>query len=424
MNFSKLLCLVLVYSEQFGQVLATVQTGKDCKGTADATVTCKRKKDETVKLTIAGTANNPVRWKKGTTTISAQAAKYELDGDKNKILTILNLKEGDEETYTAEGTSPVEKFQVQVVDCLGGKSTKPAGLCQGKPGGSIRLGLSDATGSSLSWMKDGTAITTGDKYDGPVNAATLKIKDLDDGDEKEFTGGITGAMEKFIVQVADCFGDTGTVQCQGKLNEALKLRISAAVSGTVTWEKVDGQLPSNNQKVGTNNVGLKLAPLTAADAGTYKATYDSKDVSFTVRIPGEFDVAGRSTHWYESRKALTRKHFAFHWQWKPTNKQAHSAALFVLQTALAVLRAKVCDTGAGGGDTKKESTENGKDNSGGGGGGGGGSSNSGTDQVNLGEGKGTGKGAGDHGGGGGGLSYSPALLVTVTLVHLLLQLAA
>ncbi|XP_037105294.1 uncharacterized protein LOC119121608 [Syngnathus acus] len=353
MNFSKLLCLVLVCSEPFGQVLAAEQTGETCTGTAGTTVTCKRKKDETVKLTIAGTANNPVRWKKGTTTISAQAAKYELDGDKNKILTILNLKEGDEETYTAEGTSPVEKFQVQVVDCLGGKTSEPAGLCQGKPGGSIKLGLSDdGSGTSLSWKKGTDTIAiSGDKY-GPVNEATLMIKNLDDADEKEFTGGPTGSEEKFSVQVADCFGATGTVQCQGKLNEALKLRISDAVSGSkVVWTKEEGVVPASSQKLGTKDEGLKFPSLAPADAGTYKATYGGNTVSFAVRIP---DTKGTS----ES-------------------------------------------------DTKKESTENGKDNSGGGG-----SSNSGTDQVNLDKGN------------GGGLSYSPALLVTVTLVHLLLQLAA
>ncbi|XP_037105267.1 S-layer-related protein-like [Syngnathus acus] len=187
------------------------------------------------------------------------------------------------------------------------------------------------------------------------------IKNLDVDDETEFSGGVTGAMEKFSVQVADCFGATGSnVACQGELTKALKLRISAAVSGSnVKWEKEGGKLPASSKKVGTNDVGLKLTALTPADAGTYKATYDGNTVSFAVRIPGL--------------------------------------------------------SGNGESDTKKESTENGKDNSGGGG-----SSNSGTDQVNLGEGKGT--GAGDHGG-VGGLSYSPALLVTVTLVHLLLQLA-
>ncbi|XP_037105450.1 spore wall protein 1-like [Syngnathus acus] len=171
----------------------------------------------------------------------------------------------------------------------------------------------------------------------------------------------------FDVQVAPiCTGNSATPKtCEGTLNKDLVLKVGSTATKKVVWKKDNKPLTGVKYvKSGTDDIKLRITNLVANDAGTYTASYNAADEeSFTVNIPG------------------------------------------------------VSGTNAGG--AKKESTENGKDNSGGGG-----SSNSGTDQVNLGEGKGTGKGAGDHGGGVGGLSYSPALLVTVTLVHLLLQLAA
>ncbi|KAM9818651.1 uncharacterized protein ACBT44_008814 isoform 2-T4 [Syngnathus typhle] len=298
MNFSKLLCLVLVYSEQFGQVLAAAaETGAVCNGNAAGTaVTCKRKKGEDVTLKVTGTVTS---WKKGTDPVNTATAKYEAKPSE-KSLKIKALADDDEGEYTAGGN---EKFLVQAVDCLG--DTNTAALCQGKPGGSIELGL---TGEGNSWKKAGGAITAnGGKY-GPVTEAILKINNLDDNDEAEFTGGpSTSEDEKFSVQ--------------GK------------------------------EEVGEKREGLKLPGLTAADVGTYTATYNGKTVSFAVSVPG---VSGIST---------------------------------------------------GGGGPKKPQ------------GGGGGSSINSTDL-------GGGGGSGGDGSGGGILSYSPALLVTVTLVHLLLQLAA
>ncbi|KAM9819359.1 uncharacterized protein LOC133151733 [Syngnathus typhle] len=329
MNFSKLLCLVLACSEQFGQVLAAAQTTEDCTGEDNKTVTCNRKKGQDVTLKVTGTVTS---WKKGTDEVNKESPKYEVNAVE-KSLKIKELADGDEGTYTADGSSPEQKFQVQAVDCLGDENTPS--LCQGKPGGSIRLGLSKANPTPpLGWKKEGTKISPNtDKYD-KVDAATLKILNLDDDDEKEFMGGTTEAEdEKFSVQVADCFGATGTVKCPGKLGTKLKLRISAAVAGSeVKWEKEGGNLPVGNLKVGANDVGLKLEALTPADVGTYKATYNSNKVvvSFAVSVPGESGTSEDQ---------------------KPTEKP--------------------------------------KDGS-----------------------------------GVGGLSYSPALLVTVTLVHLLLQLAA
>ncbi|XP_037105281.1 uncharacterized protein LOC119121603 [Syngnathus acus] len=308
MNFSKLLCLVLVCSEPFGQVLAETP---GCKvKTSGTAVQCRGKKGGVVKLEVTGTVPSgepDVTWHKDDgPSLTSDGIKYKITGIKNINLEILNLAEDDKGEYKSKGITPVEEFKVQVVDCLGGKTSEPAGLCQGKPGGSIKLGLSDdGSGTSLSWKKGTDTIAiSGDKY-GPVNEATLMIKNLDDADEKEFTGGPTGSEEKFSVQVADCFGAAGTVQCQGKLNEALKLRISDAVSGSkVVWTKEEGVVPASSQKLGTKDEGLKFPSLAPADAGTYKATYGGNTVSFAVRIPGEFDVAGQSTHWYESRKAL------------------------------------------------------------------------------------------------------------------------
>ncbi|KAM9819606.1 uncharacterized protein ACBT44_009335 [Syngnathus typhle] len=336
MNFSKLLCLVLVYSEQFGQVLAAetpVCNGK----TDDSTVQCRGKKGGAVKLKIKASvdaANSNVEWHKDGSALTIDGNKLVKSGGKDEELTINTLAETDKGEYKATKISPEEKFEVQVVDCLGGITT-PA-LCQGKPGGSIELGLSGQTGTTFSWKKgtDTNAITADKKKYGPVTEAILEVKNLDDeGDDVEFTGGPTGSEnEKFSVQVADCFGATGTVECPGKLGEKLlKLRISDTVTGTVTWEKVGGDLPVGNQKVGAKDVGLKLEALKAADVGTYKATYDtSNTVLFAVSVP---DESGTS----EGKK--------------PTEKPK-------------------------------------------------------------------------EGSGVGGLSYSPALLVTVTLVHLLLQLAA
>ncbi|KAM9818648.1 uncharacterized protein LOC133151272 [Syngnathus typhle] len=344
MNFSKLLCLVLVYSEQFGQVLAAAaETGAVCNGNAAGTaVTCKRKKGEDVTLKVTGTVTS---WKKGTDPVNTATAKYEAKPSE-KSLKIKALADDDEGEYTAGGN---EKFLVQAVDCLG--DTNTAALCQGKPGGSIELGL---TGEGNSWKKAGGAITAnGGKY-GPVTEAILKINNLDDNDEAEFTGGpSTSEDEKFSVQVADCFGTAAdNVECKAELGQKLKLRISDTVTGSeVKWEKQGGNLPVGKEEVGEKREGLKLPGLTAADVGTYTATYNGKTVSFAVSVPG---VSGIST---------------------------------------------------GGGGPKKPQ------------GGGGGSSINSTDL-------GGGGGSGGDGSGGGILSYSPALLVTVTLVHLLLQLAA
>ncbi|XP_049576217.1 uncharacterized protein [Syngnathus scovelli] len=283
---------------------------------------------------------------KGTVDITAETDKREISDDVKK-LTILNLEEGDEGEYTAS-TSPAQKFQVQVVDCIGSSTAATPGLCQGKPGGRIKLALSDGTASPIAWKKATDKITANNsKYPGGVDKATLTIKNLDDEDEAKFTGGANGEGEHFSVQVADCFGgDTGTtVTCEGKQGKDLKLRISGSVtSGSVTWAKVDGTFPGGCEKPGPKDEGLQLKTLTAPDAGTYKATYDGKTVSFTVSIPG-----------------------------------------------------------------------------GGGGGGGGGGRGNTTDTVVV-----RTKPRDENGQGGGGsvLSYSPALLVTVTLVHLLLQLAA
>ncbi|KAM9818652.1 uncharacterized protein LOC133151273 [Syngnathus typhle] len=331
MNFSKLLCLVLVYSEQFGQVLAAAaHTGAVCTG-GNTPVTCKRKKGQDVKLKVTGAGT--ITWKKGGVPVEKTNPKYEVDDSENS-LKIKTLAEDDEGEYTAGGTSPEQKFQVQAVDCLGGKSPDPAGLCQGKPGGIIKLGLTQGDAFPLAWKKAGRKIVDNtNKYDG-LEAATLTINNLDDeGDDAEFTGGTNGDGEKFSVQVADCFGATGTVKCPGKLGKKLKLRISAAVAGSeVKWEKEGGNLPVDKKEVGEKHEGLKLPGLTAADVGTYKATYNSNKVvvSFAVSVP---DESGTS----EDKKATE----------KPK-----------------------------------------------------------------------------EGSGVGGLSYSPALLVTVTLVHLLLQLAA
>ncbi|KAM9819551.1 uncharacterized protein ACBT44_009303 [Syngnathus typhle] len=273
MNFAKLLWLVLVYSEQFGQVLAEDQIGEDCKMAVDGTaVTCKPRKGQKVKLTITGPATTNVEWKKGTTPISAQAEKYELHNDNHKILTILDLAEGDEGTYTAN-LSPEQKFQVQVVPVCTGQATKVT--CVGKLGGELDLKMGGRT-APFKWHKVDTEITqaNSNKYGGVIKD-TLTIKSLDNDDEKDFKGtGTGGPAQEFSVQVANCLGATGTVPCQAKLNEPLKLGISDTVSDTVTWVKVDGQLPANNLKVGANDVGLKLKDLKAADVGTYKATYN------------------------------------------------------------------------------------------------------------------------------------------------------
>ncbi|XP_061129652.1 uncharacterized protein LOC133150985 isoform X1 [Syngnathus typhle] len=284
-----------------------------CNGNSDGstTVQCRGKKGGAVQLKVTGTVpgDKPgVDWHKGdeATKLNSDNTKYKITGSKNIELEILNLAETDEGKYEAKEIPQPEKFEVQVVDCLG-KTSEPA-LCQGKPGGSIELGLSDGTVSPLAWKKGTVKITiNATKYDGPVTEAILKILNLNDEDEADFTGGTNGDGEKFSVQVADCFGATGTVQCPGKLGEKLKLRISGSVTGAdkVIWTKEGGELPSSSKKVGDKNEGLKLKDLKAADAGTYKATYDtSNTVLFVVSVPGEFDVARQSTHCYESRKAL------------------------------------------------------------------------------------------------------------------------
>ncbi|XP_049577157.1 uncharacterized protein [Syngnathus scovelli] len=330
MNFSKLLCLVLVYSQQLGQVLANETP--ECEGKTDGNaVPCNGKKGGALKLkvkkTIASTEPD-VTWEKDAALESD--TKYKIDGVKNINLEIRSLDVPDEGEYKAK-VSPEEKFQVKVVDCLGGTSASPA-MCQGKLGGIIKLGLSDGTVDSISWKKGTGDVVAGEKYQGPVNEATLTIKDLDNDDEAKFTGGANSKEEHFSVQVADCFGGGAgkTVECNGKQGKNLKLRISGSVTGnSVTWAKEGGELPDGHDKKGTKDEGLILNSLTAPDAGTYTATYaPSVTESFTV---------------------------------------------------------KIAEPKASDGTTKKAPTTS---------------------------------------GGGGGLSYSPALLVTVTLVHLLLQLAA
>ncbi|XP_049576215.1 uncharacterized protein [Syngnathus scovelli] len=353
MNFSKLLCLVLVYSQQLGQVL--VEEIKECEAKTPGTpVPCNGKKGGARKLKVKKTiaTNEPdVKWEKDAA-LESDNTKYKIDGGKKETLEILSLDVPDEGEYTAKNISPEEKFQVKVVDCLGGKTASP-GLCQGKLGGIIKLGLSDGTVDSISWKK-GTGDLSADnsKYPGGVDKATLTIKNLDDEDEAKFTGGANGEGEHFSVQVADCFGGGAgkTVECNGKQGKNLKLRISGSVtSGSVTWAKEGGELPDGHDKKGTKDEGLQLKTLAPPDAGTYTATYaPSVTESFTVKIAEPKASDG-------------------------TTKKAPT-------------------TGGGGGDT--------------------------TDKVIVHDKK------PDGGSGSSVLSYSPALLVTVTLMHLLLQLAA
>nr|XP_049576216.1 uncharacterized protein LOC125968822 [Syngnathus scovelli] len=401
MNFSKLLCLVLVYSQQFGQVLTAVQTSEDCQGTAGSTVTCKRKKGDTVKLKIAASSNT--KWMKGTITITNEVDKREISVDV-KTLTIKTLAEGDEGEYTAS-TSPEEKFQVQVVPvCEGSQIQKPT--CKGKLGGELELKISINASGDVSWKKGKTPIPkTTEKYTlGTTNNVPLTIKDLKADDEGEYTasgGGLT-KPEVFTVQVATiCTGSSSSPKaCVGTLNKDLVLKVGSPATQKVDWKK-DGSPVSGDKyvKSGTDDIALRITNLAAGDAGTYTAAYDKNTAdtkeTFTVSFPSEFDVA-QSTRWYETRKALTRKHFAFHWQWKLTKKLAHSAALFPLQSALAVLRAKVC------GKFKRCQLTFSNCHS----------------PIHI------RKPRDENGHGGSVLSYSPALLVTVTLVHLLLQLAA
>ncbi|XP_049577158.1 uncharacterized protein [Syngnathus scovelli] len=325
MNFSKLLCLVLVYSQQLGQVLANETP--ECNGNiAGTAVPCNGKKGGALQLKVTGGLSNTetvAKWQKGTGDIAA-GNKYTMAG---KDLTIKTLDVPDEGEYKATNVSPEEKFEVKVVDCLGSKTSTPA-MCKGKKGDSIKLGLSDGTVSSISWKK-GTEKITADttKYPGGVTEATLTIKNLDDEDEAKFTGGTNGEGESFSVQVAPvCLSSDAS--CVGKLSRDLVLKVEGPVGAKVTWEKDDTPLTDQRYvKSGTNDKELMIPNLVAPDAGTYKAKYGENTVPFTVSIPGP---GGSST-------------------------------------------------------TKKPTTTSGS---------------------------------------GSVLSYSPALLVTVTLVHLLLQLAA
>ncbi|KAM9817738.1 muscle M-line assembly protein unc-89-like [Syngnathus typhle] len=361
MNFSKLLCLVLVCSEQFGQVLATEQT-EECKMADDGTaMTCKHKEGDTVKLTIAGAASDDVTWKKGITTISTQVNKIELaSSDKNKVLTIKTLAESDEGEYTASGggLTNSELFTVQVVPVCTAKQSETV-TCKGKLAGELELKMDGGTGP-FEWYKDDTKISADvSKYDGSVEAATLTILNLDVNDEEEFKGSANGETFKFAVQVAPiCTGSSETPKaCDGALNKDLVLKVGSTATKKVEWKKNNKPLNSDKYvKSGTDNIKLRITNLQAGDAGTYTATYTTEDKkeSFTVNIPAA-------------------------------------------------------------GDTKNNKKDN---NSGGGSS----SNNTSTDQVNFGDSKP--KPKPEDGSGVGGLSYSPALLVTVTLVHLLLQLAA
>ncbi|XP_049576848.1 muscle M-line assembly protein unc-89-like [Syngnathus scovelli] len=358
MNFSKLLCLVLVYSQQLRQVLANETP--ECEGKTDGnTVPCNGKKGGALKLKVTGGLSNTetvAKWQKGTGDIATDN-KYTMAG---KDLTIKTLDVPDEGEYTAKNVSPEEKFQVKVVDCLGSKTSTPA-VCKGKKGDSIKLGLSDGTVSSISWKKGTEKITANTtKYPGGVTEATLTINNLDDKDEAKFTGGANGEGESFSVQVAPvCLSSDAS--CVGKLSRDLVLKVEGPVTGKVTWEKDDTPLTDQRYvKSGTNEKELMIPNLVAPDAGTYKAKYGANTVPFTVSIPEPKASDGT------------------------TKKPA-----------------------PGGGTTKKPATM---------GGGGGGNT---TDTVVVHD-----KNPGGGGGSGSVLSYSPALLVTVTLVHLLLQLAA
>ncbi|XP_061130786.1 obscurin-like isoform X2 [Syngnathus typhle] len=350
MNFSKLLCLVLVYSEQFGQVLAAGTPECEGDSTNGKTVQCRGKTGEAVKLKVSGAVSEPVVWHKGPTTLDIDGIKLVKSGAKDAELTINTLAQADEAEYKAEKSSPEQKFNVQVVDCLGGITTP--GLCKGRKGGSIKLGLSGGTGTTFSWKKGKTTIGAGQKYEGQVNKAILEIKNLDDEDEKEFMGGPSGSEdEKFSVQVAPvCQGDD--TPCVGKVGRDLVLKVKGKADKDVTWTKNGKPVDKKCVKSGEKDSELTILNLVAADVGTYKATYGDNTESFAVSIP-----AGGGTK---------------------NNKE---------------------DNNSGGGSS---------------------SNNTSTDQVNFGD----SKPKPEDGSGVGGLSYSPALLVTVTLVHLLLQLAA
>ncbi|XP_037095165.1 uncharacterized protein LOC119115089 [Syngnathus acus] len=350
MNFSKLLCLVLVYIEQFGRAL-------ECKGVQDGSKDCEGKQDEQVKLIIQDTENADTTWLKGLSPVSTQANKYTIVNDPQpKSLTILSLEEADEGTYKAAYGDPVksESFNVKVIPVCKGSSTKTK--CKGKSGGKLTLEAIGIPGP-ITWVKGSTTITeSGTKY-GPVNQSTLLIKELAELDQADYKATGTGSSaQEFAVQVAPVYmGSTETPKpCVGNLDRDIVLKIGGSVSNKeVVWTKGDVTLTGVKYvKSGNDESVLKITNLAANDAGEYKAVYNDPEVTeiFILEV-----------------KSVT-----------PDNDKAPP-----------------------GGGTKKPSDDGG------------------TKKPSDGGGP-----KKPRSGGGGNLSYSPALLVTVILVHLLLQLAA
>ncbi|XP_037106634.1 uncharacterized protein LOC119122347 [Syngnathus acus] len=158
--------------------------------------------------------------------------------------------------------------------------------CQGKRGGALALKANGATGQdNVVWTKEGsppeTITPAAGKYaKSEPNEAVLTILNLKGDSEGKYTASDAGisTAQKFIVQVADCFGSATDVTCDGKATGELWLKAIGPANGSVTWTK-EGPTPTAIEdeagkyaKTGGFKSTLKILNLGKESQGTYVAT--------------------------------------------------------------------------------------------------------------------------------------------------------
>ncbi|XP_049581154.1 uncharacterized protein [Syngnathus scovelli] len=258
--------------------------------------------------------------------------------------------------------------------------------CQGKRGGTVALKAHGTSTGPVKWKKEASpqpieiTPTKGEYEKNEPNDAVLKILNLKGTSEGKYmtSGGGISPAQNFIVEVADCFGAATDVTCDGKPNGELWLKAIGANTATVTWKKegtpptVIENIADKYQKTGAHDSTLKILKLDEDTKGTYEATEGGitpTSQKFKVQVPATSANAG------EGNSGVS-----------------------------ATNDSNVVSGSSGGKGNSGVSATN--------------------DSNVVSNNKGSGDGGnGGRSGSGNGLSYSPALLVIVTLVQLLLQLA-
>ncbi|KAM9813204.1 uncharacterized protein ACBT44_012075 [Syngnathus typhle] len=239
------------------------------------------------------------------------------------------------------------------------------------------------------------------------------INNLDDTDEGLYT--VETPESKFAVQVADCFGQTSSVTCKGDRSGKLKLRVSDTATGPVVWMKGSTPLTGEDPKYaksGPHNEGLTIQSLDVSDEESYTAKYNSPSVTqvFNVKV---FGVCKTNGDCLVKKNGKVRLEFGDpKATWKHDDNPVTGSRFTPSAGNLEIQDLQDSDLGTykamNGVSVKKTIQLKFPAVAG---------SNPQDSKPRDVEGK--------PGDGSGCLSYSPALLVTVvTLMHLLLQLAA